>query len=123
MKVFNLLGHKNQFIVYHYDTTYFQSYDTLMATLKRLFKGGYVKKLEINSHYWSATTAKYMKAFLEETHTLDTVLKLIHKYKLFRNFKDFMERAETVELFMMELTVNYKNNRGEVITFTCNIYD
>lgn len=119
MKVFNLLGHKNQYIVYHYDTTYFQSYDTLMATLKRLFKGCYVKKLEINSHYWSATTAKHMKAFLEDTYMLDIVLDLIHKHKIFKNLKDFMQRVSTVKLFLGDITVEYKNLRGDIETFTC----
>lgn len=119
MKVFNLLGHKNQFITYHADEVYFQSYDTLMATLTQSFEGSYGETLEMNSHYWSATTGRHMKAFLEKTHMLDIVLDLIYKHKIFKNLKEFMEKAQKVKLFMGDITVEYKNNRGEVVTFKC----
>lgn len=119
MKVFNLLGHKNQYIVYHDDAIYFQSYDTLMATLRQSFNGGYSETLEINSRYWSATTGRHMKAFLEETRMLDIVLYLIHEHRVFKNLKDFMQRASTVNLFGKDIEVEYKNNKGETETFSC----
>ena len=119
MKVFNLLGHKNQYIVYHGDDVYFQSYDTLMATLRQSFNGGYSETLELNSRYWSATTGRHMKAFLEETRMLDTVLYLIHEHRVFKNLKDFMQRASTVNLFGKDIEVEYKNNKGETETFSC----
>ena len=68
---------------------------------------------------WSATTGKHMRAFLEEVFMWDIVLDLIHKHKLFRNLKDFMERVSTVKLFMGDITVEYKNLRGDTETFTC----
>lgn len=119
MKVFNLLGHKNQYIVYHDDAIYFQSYDTLMATLTQSFEGGYGETLEMNSHYWSVTTGRHMKAFLDETRMLKTVSELIHKYKLFRNFKDFMERANIVKKLNGIITVDYTNEKGEFVVYTC----
>lgn len=119
MKAYNLLGHKNQFIIYHDDAVYFQSYDTLMATLTQSFEGSYGKTLEMNSHYWSATTGKHMRAFLEEIRMLDTVLDLIHKYKIFRTFKDFMERANIVKVHKGIITVEYMNEKGEAVTYTC----
>lgn len=119
MKVFNLLGHKNQFITYHADAVYFQSYDTLIATLTQSFEGSYGETLEMNSHYWSITTGKHMKAFLEKTHMLDTVLDLIYRYKLFRNLKDFMERANIVKVLKDTITVNYNNEKGETVVYTC----
>ena len=119
MKVFNLLDHKNQYIAYHDDAIYFQSYDTLMATLTQSFEGSYGETLEMNSHYWSATTGKHMKAFLEKTHMLDTVLDLIYKYKLFRNLKDFMERANIVKKLNGIITVDYTNEKGEFVVYTC----
>lgn len=118
MKVFNLLEHKNQFIVYHADAIYFQSYDTLMATLTQSFEDGYGETLEMNSHYWSVTTGKHMKAFLEETHMLDPVLDLIFKYKLFRNLKDFMERANIVKVHKGIIDVSYTNTKGNLATYT-----
>ena len=60
-----------------------------------------------------------MKAFLEEIYLWDIVLDLIHKHKVFRNLKDFMERVSTVKLFMGDVTVTYKNHMGETETFTC----
>lgn len=60
-----------------------------------------------------------MRAFLEEVYMWDIVLDLIHKHKVFRNLKDFMERVSTVKLFMGDVTVEYKTHRGETETFTC----
>lgn len=119
MRVSNLLGHKNQFIVYHNDEVYFQSYETLMATLTQSFEGSYGETLEMNSHYWSATTGKHMKAFLDETNMLDTVLSLIHKYKLFRSLKDFMEKANSVKVLKGIITVDYTNDKDETVVYTC----
>lgn len=119
MKATNLLGHRNQFIIYHDDVVYFQSYDTLMATITQSFEGSYGKTLEMNSNYWSSTTGKHMKAFLKETHMLEAVLDLIHKYKLFRSLKDFMESANIVKVHKDIITVEYMNKKGEAVTYTC----
>jgi hypothetical protein len=53
-------------------------------------------------NYWSATTGKHMRAFLEEeeVYMWDIVADLIHKHKVFKNLKDFMERVKKVKLFM-----------------------
>ena len=71
------------------------------------------------NNYQSATTGKHMKAFLEKTHMLDTVLDLIYKYKLFRNLKDFMERANIVKVLNGIITVDYNDEKGESVTYTC----
>ena len=70
-------------------------------------------------NYYSATTGRHMRAFLEEVYLWDIVLDLIHKHKIFRNLKDFMLRVNTVKLFMGDITVEYKNLRGDSETFTC----
>lgn len=116
MKVSNLLGHANQFIINDCDVSYFQSYDTTICKVVQSGFGGNFTMLE---NYWSAATSKHMKAFLEEVHMWDIVSYLIHTHKVFKNLKDFMERAKTVELFLLGVTVTYKNNVGETETFTC----
>lgn len=116
MRVSNLLGHKNQFIITDWDASYFQSYDTMMC---KVVQGDLGDVLTMLDNYWSATTGKHMKAFLEDTYMLDIVLDLIHKHKVFRNLKDFMQRVSTVKLFMGDITVEYKNLRGDIETFTC----
>ena len=115
MKVSNLLGHVNQFIINDWDAYYFQSYDTMMC---KVVLGDNFTMLE---NYWSMTTGKHMRAFLEEVYLWDIVADLIHKHKAFKNLKDFMERVETVKLFMSDVTVTYKAHRGETKTetFTC----
>lgn len=112
------MNHKNQFIVYHNDAVYFQSYDTLMSTFTQSFEGGYGRTIEMNSHYWTPTTGRHMKAFLEETHMLKTILNLIFKYKLFKNLKDFMERANIVKVHKEIITVDYTNEKGETVVYT-----
>lgn len=116
MKVFNLLGHKNQFIINDCDAYYYQSYDTLIC---KVVQGDLGDNLKMLNNYWSATTGKHMRAFLEETRMLDTVLDLILKYKLFRNFKDFMERANIVKVHKDIITVDYTNEKGEFVVYTC----
>ena len=116
MRVSNLLGHVNQFIVNDWDTYYFQSYDTLMCEVTQGDLGDNFVMLE---NYYSATTGRHMRAFLEEVYLWDIVLDLIHKHKIFRNLKDFMLRVNTVKLFMGDITVEYKNLRGDSETFTC----
>lgn len=116
MKAYNLLGHKNQFMITNYDASYFQSYDTLMC---KVVAGDLGDTLTMLDNYWSATTGKHMKEFLEETYMLDIVLDLIYKHKIFKNLKDFMERANKVKLFMGDVTVEYKNTKGESVEFTC----
>lgn len=116
MRVSNLLGHKNQYLVWHNDTAYFQSYDTVMCKVEQTDSGN---TLTMISNYWSATTGKHMRAFLEEVCMWDIVLDLIHKHKIFKNLKDFMERAESVKLFMGDVTVTYKTPKGDTKSYTC----
>ena len=116
MRVSNLLGHVNQFIVNDWDVFYFQSYDTMMCNVTQGDLGDNFVMLE---NYYSATTGRHMRAFLEEVFMWDIVLELIHKHKIFRNLKDFMLRVNTVKLFMGDITVEYKNLRGDSETFTC----
>lgn len=116
MKVSNLLGHANQFIINDCDVSYFQSYDTMIC---KVVQGGLGGNFTMLDNYWSATTSKHMKAFLEEVHMWDIVSYLIHNHKVFKNLKDFMERVKTVELSLLVVTVTYKNNVGETETFTC----
>ena len=116
MKVSNLLGHKNQFIINDWDAYYFQSYDTMMC---KVVQGDLGDNFTMLENYWSATTGKHMQAFLEEVYLWDIVLDLIHKHKIFRNLKDFMLRVNTVKLFMGDITVEYKTHRGDTETFTC----
>lgn len=116
MRAYNILGHKNQFMITDYDACYFQSYDTLVC---KVIQGDLGDVLTMMDNYWSATTGKHMRAFLEDTYMLDIVLDLIYKHKIFKNLKDFMERANKVKLFMGDVTVEYKNNKGEEVTFTC----
>lgn len=103
MKVSNLLGHKNQFIICKF----------VQGDLEDTFK--------MLENYWSATTGKHMRAFLEEVYLWDIVSDLIHKHKVFKNLKDFMERVKKVKLFMGDVVVTYKAHRGETKTetFTC----
>lgn len=116
MKASNLLGHKNQFMINDCDDYYFQSYDTMICKVVHWDFGA---NLTMINNYWSATTGKHMKAFLEEIRMLDTVLDLIFKYKLFRNLKDFMERANIVKVHKDIITVDYTNEKGEAVTYTC----
>lgn len=116
MRASNLLGHVNQFIINDWDTYYFQSYDTMMCKVTQGDLGDNFVMLE---NYWSATTGKHMRAFLEEVFMWDIVLDLIHKHKIFNNLKDFMLRVSTIKLFMGDIEVEYKNNKGETETFIC----
>ena len=64
MKVQNMLSPRsgkevaNQFIIYHNDKVYFQSYDTIIAVKE----GG---KITLDRNYWdySVTTSKYRNEF------------------------------------------------------------
>ena len=116
MKATNLLGHKNQFLITDGNIYYFQSYDTLIC---KVVQGDLEDNLTILNNYWSSTTGRHMKAFLENTHMLYIVLDLIHKHKVFNSLKDFMERTQKLKLFKGVVTMEYKNNQGEIITFTC----
>lgn len=116
MKATNLLGHKNQFMINDWDAYYFQSYDTMIC---KVVQGDLGDNLTMLDNYWSATTGKHMRAFLEEVYMWDIVLDLIHKHKVFKNLKDFMERTQTLKLFKGDSALEYKNNQGESVTFTC----
>lgn len=120
MKVSNLLGHKNQFVVEDDNGNIsFHSYDTYMAVVRNSFDDGYERVLEMKSNYWSVTTAKHMRAFLDKANMLDAVYDLIYKYKHFRTYKDFMQRAHTVKLLNGIITVEYTNTKGELVTYIC----
>lgn len=116
MKATNLLGHKNQFIINDWDAYYYQSYDTLIC---KVVQGDLGDNLKMLNNYWSATTGKHMRAFLEEVHLWYIVDDLIYNHKVFKNLKEFMKRTQTLKLFMGAVTLEYKNNSGEVVTFTC----
>lgn len=116
MRVSNLLGHVNQFIVNDWDTYYFQSYETLMC---KVTQGDLGDNFVMIENYYSATTGRHMRAFLEEVCLWDIVLDLIHKHRIFRNLKDFMLRVITVKLFMGDITVEYKTPKGDTETFAC----
>ena len=121
MRVSNLLGHRNQFIVEDDNGNIsFHSYNTYMAVVRNSLEDGYGKELEMKANYWSATTGKHMRVFLEETHMLNSVYDLIYKYKHFKTYKDFMERAHTVKVTNSGIiTVEYKDNKGELVTYIC----
>lgn len=117
MRVTNLLGHKNQYLVWHNDTAYFQSYDTVMCKVEQTDSGN---TLTMISNYWSVTTGKHMRTFLYETDMLDAVHDLIYKYKHFSTYKDFMQRAHTVKKsFNGIITVEYTDTKGELVTYIC----
>lgn len=116
MKVSNLLGHANQFLITDWDVCFFQSHDTMMC---KVVQGDLEDTFKMLENGWSATTGKHMRAFLEEVYLWDIVADLIHNHKVFKNLKDFMERVKKVKLFMGDVTVTYKNNMGETETFTC----
>lgn len=114
MKVTNLLGHKNQYIVEDdYGNLSFQSYDTCMAVVRNSFEEGYERELEVKSHLWSATTGKHFMEFLKETHMVNALDTLIDN-KVFRNVKDFMLRAELLQVRDDRICVVYTNRKGEL---------
>lgn len=115
MKVSNLLGHVNQFIINDCDVCYFQSDDTMIC---KVVQGDLEDTFKMLENGWSATKGKHMKAFLEEMHMWDIVSDLIHNRKVFKNLKDFMERVKKVNVFLWAVTVTYKNQMGETETFT-----
>ena len=115
MKVSNLLGHVNQFIINDGDVCYFQSHDTMMC---KVVQGDLEDTFKMLENGWSAPAGKHMRAFLEEVHMWDIVEDLIHKHKVFKNLKDFMERVKKVNVFLWAVRVTYKNNMGEYETFT-----
>lgn len=116
MKASNLLGHKNQFIINDWDAYYFQSYDTMIC---KVIQGDLGDNLKMINNYWSATTGKHMKAFLEEVHLWYIVEDIIYNHKVFKSLKEFMEGVQKLKLFMGTVTLEYKNNQGESVTFTC----
>ena len=83
MKVYNMEssnGNKvpNQFVVTNGDTTYFQSYDTIVAKIEDKLNG---RDITIDSSIYdpklggSRTTAKYLARFLSENKK-DTLYKI-----------------------------------------------
>ena len=116
MKAYNLLGHKNQFVINDWDAYYFQSYDTMIC---KVIQGDLGDNLTMLNNYWSNTTGKHMKSFLKETFMWDIVAELIYTHKIFKNLKDFMERANIVKVLNGIITVDYNNEKGETVVYTC----
>lgn len=121
MRVSNLLGHKNQFLVENDNGNIsFQSYDTYIAVVLNSSEEGYERELEMKSHYWSVTTGKHMDEFLRETHMIDAVNTLIDN-RVFRNLKDFMQRTEIMQVRDDRVCVVYTNRKGELTSCKCDL--
>lgn len=121
MRVSNLLGHKNQFLVENDNGNIsFQSYDTYIAVVRNSSEEGYERELEMKSHYWSVTTGKHMDEFLHETHMIDAVNTLIDN-RVFRNLKDFMQRTEIMQVRADRVCVVYTNRKGELTSCKCDL--
>ena len=121
MRVTALLDHKNQFLVEDdNENIMFQSYNTYMAVVRNSTEEGYEKELEIKSHYWSVTTGKHMAEFLKETRMMSYVDTLIAN-RVFRNLKDFMQKAEIMQVRDDRICVVYTNKKGELTSYKCDL--
>lgn len=121
MKVTNLLGHKNQFLIEDDNGNIsFQSYSTYMAVVSNSFEEGYERELEMKSHRWSVTTGKHMAEFLRETHMMNAVDTLIAN-RVFRSLKDFMQNAEIMQVRDDRVCVVYTNKKGELTNCKCDL--
>lgn len=112
MKVTNLLGHKNQFLIVDDEGNIgFQSYDTYMAKVCYPSGDEYIQ-LNMKSNYWSATTGRHMAEFLKQTHLMSAVNTLIEN-KVFKNLKDFMHNTFVMQVSRFSIYVEYSNKYGE----------
>ena len=117
MLVTSLLGHKGQFLIEDdCGNIMFESYDTYMAVVRDSTEEGYDRELEIKSRYWSVTTGKHMAEFLKETHMMAAVDTLIAN-RVFRNLKDFMQKAEIMQVRYDSICVVYTNKKGELTSY------
>lgn len=111
MQVKNILGHRNQFMVIDDDgAVHFQSYDTHMAEITEIV-GSEMLQLRMLSNYWSVTTAKHFKVWLEENRLWLAVAELID-HKVFKNLKDFMERVDIMQVSRFKVYVEFTDKDG-----------
>ena len=121
MWVTSLLGHRGQFLIEDDNgNIMFESYDTYMAVVRDSTEEGYDRELEIKSHYWSVTTGKHMTEFLKETRMMSYVDTLIAN-RVFRNLKDFMQKAEIMQVRDDSICVVYTNKKGELTSYKCDL--
>ena len=117
MKVINLLGHKNQFLIIDDEGNIgFQSYDTHMAKVCYPSADEYIQ-LNMKSNYWSATTGRHMAEFLRETHLMSAVNTLIDN-KVFKNLKDFMTHADVMQVSRFKIYIEYKDKDGYMTNYS-----
>ena len=120
MRVANLLGHKNQFIIYDDQGNIgFQSYSTLMAKVFYASRAD-SRQLNMESNFWSATTGRHMAEFLRVTHLMSAVNTLIEN-KIFRNLKDFMQNTDLLLVSKYSICVRYTNKKGIKTEFVCSV--
>lgn len=121
MWVTSLLGHKGQFLIEDDNgNIMFESYAAYMAVVRDSTEEGYDRELEMKSHYWSVTTGKHMTEFLKETHMMSYVDTLIAN-RVFRNLKDFMQKAEIMQVRDDSICVVYTNKKGELTSCKCDL--
>ena len=113
MKVTPILGHRNQFmIVDDFEVVHFQSYDTHMAKVTAI-DGPETLQLRMLSNYWSVTTAKHFKVFLEENRLWSAVQELIDR-KIFKNLKDFMQRVGIMQVSRFRIYCEFIDKDGYI---------
>lgn len=116
MQVKNILGHRNQFMIIDDNgTVHFQSYNTHMAKVTAM-DGPELLQLRMMSNYWSVTTAKHFKAFLEDNRLWLAVQELID-HKVFCNLKDFMQRVDIMQVSRFRIYVEYVNKDGYIDSY------
>ena len=120
MQVKNILGHRNQFMVIDDDgAVHFQSYDTHMAKVTELV-GPEMFQLRMLSHYWSVTTAKHFKVFLQDNRLWLAVQELID-HKVFKNLKDFMERVDIMHVARFKVYVEFTDKDGNIAHYNLSL--
>jgi hypothetical protein len=85
MKVHNIAGVANQFIIETKEDIVFQSYDTVIAVINKLDKS---ISLDVDYYNYSKTTLKYLYIFLDTTNKQFKKDLLIGKYKLVKSLGD-----------------------------------
>lgn len=122
MQVKNILGHRNQFMVIDDNgTVHFQSYNTHMAKVTEM-DGPELLQLRMLSHYWSVTTAKHFKEFLQDNRLWSAVCELID-HKVFKNLKDFMERVDIMQVSRFKVYVEFTDKDGYLDNYKLSLVD
>ena len=122
MKVINLLGHKNQFLIVDDEGNIgFQSYDTYMAKVCYPSGNEYIQ-LNMKSNYWSLTTGKHMAEFLRGTHLMSAVYTLIDN-KVFKNLKDFMTHVDVMQVSRFKIYIEYRDKDGYMTNYSYSLVD